>query len=97
MLRVFTKHPESVGETYWEHFCFASKFGMSMVMGGAACILHAVFPFLFPKTGSTILMKMAHHFVERMPCVDDKVSALSDTIQKKDQQYKREYSAKASN
>ncbi len=52
MKRLFTEHPESVGETYWEHLLHASGFGVRMVLGGFACMLHGLLPFLFVKTGS---------------------------------------------
>jgi hypothetical protein len=48
----FTQHPSEVGESYGEHFRTASGFGLTMVAGGLACLVHAVFPFLFVKTGS---------------------------------------------
>ena len=48
----FTDHPASVGETYGEHLAQASGFGFRMVLGGLACILHGLLPFLFVKTGS---------------------------------------------
>ena len=52
MFRAFTDHPESVGETYFEHMHSASWFAMTMFVGGVACLLHAVFPFAFQKSGS---------------------------------------------
>ena len=53
MLRkAFTEHPASVGETYGEHLIHATSFGIRMILGGFACILHGVLPFLFVKTGS---------------------------------------------
>lgn len=48
----FTDHPASVGETYGQHLAHASGFGIRMVLGGLACILHGLLPFLFVKTGS---------------------------------------------
>lgn len=48
----FTEHPASVGETYGEHLVHASGFGLRMILGGFACILHGLLPFLFVKTGS---------------------------------------------
>ena len=51
-VRAFTEHPASVGETYGQHFMHASGFGMRMILGGIACLLHGFFPFLFVKTGS---------------------------------------------
>ena len=50
--RLFTEHPASVGESYAEHLVTASGFGLRMVLAGLACIVHALLPFLFVKTGS---------------------------------------------
>ena len=50
--RLFTEHPESVGETYGEHLVRAWWFGGRMVIAGLACMLHALLPFLFVHTGS---------------------------------------------
>ncbi len=50
--RLFTEHPATVGETYWGHLLRASWFSGKMVLGAAACFVHALFPFLFVKTGS---------------------------------------------
>jgi hypothetical protein len=52
MHRLFTEHPESVGETYTEHMVHASHFGGRMVLAGLACMVHAVLPFMFVHTGS---------------------------------------------
>ena len=50
--KAFTEHPESIGETYGQHLVHASGFGVRMMIGGMACVLHGVLPFLFVKTGS---------------------------------------------
>lgn len=50
--KLFTKHPASVGETYGEHLAMASGFGLRMILGGCACLIHGLLPFLFVKTGS---------------------------------------------
>jgi len=50
--KLFTDHPASVGESYGEHLVMASGFGLRMVAGGIACLLHGLLPFLFVKTGS---------------------------------------------
>jgi hypothetical protein len=52
MFRAFTEHPESVGETYLQHMHSASWFAMTMFVGALACLLHAIFPFAFQKSGS---------------------------------------------
>lgn len=50
--RRFSGHPASVGQTYLEHLRFAWHFGASMVLGGLACTVHGVLPFLFEASGS---------------------------------------------
>ena len=52
MTNPFTEHPRRVGEKYGEHARFAATVGFQMIAGGTACLLHAVFPFLFTATGS---------------------------------------------
>lgn len=51
-LSIFRAHPASVGEGYFEHMRRASGFGARMILGGLACLVHAVFPFLCVRTGS---------------------------------------------
>lgn len=52
LARLFTEHPASVGESYGEHLAMASGFGIRMILGGMACLIHGLLPFLFVKTGS---------------------------------------------
>jgi hypothetical protein len=56
--QLFTQHPASVGETYLEHLGVACTFGLNMFVGGAGCVVHAVFPFLCVHTGSECVAKM---------------------------------------
>lgn len=62
MLQIFTSpfsnHPHSVGETYSSHLISASRFAIKMFFGGIACLLHGLFPFLFTKTGSSIITQL---------------------------------------
>jgi hypothetical protein len=51
----FTEHPASVGENYLEHLRHSGGFAASMIRGGLACLVHAVLPFLFTKTGSGVV------------------------------------------
>lgn len=64
-MKLFTKHPNSIGETYFEHFLFALFSGVSLVSGGVACIIHAVFPFLFENTGSLTAKKIIANVAKR--------------------------------
>ncbi|NDP42657.1 MAG: hypothetical protein GZ089_08070 [Aromatoleum sp.] len=54
MSNPFTAHPASVGETYIQHFAFALRFGLRMLLGGAAATVHAAFAFLCVTTASRI-------------------------------------------
>lgn len=61
--RLFTEHPATVGETYLEHLCVATGFAVTMVLGGLACFLHALFPFAFVKTGSECISRLYDRMV----------------------------------
>ncbi|HXP03733.1 MAG TPA: DUF6356 family protein [Stellaceae bacterium] len=54
----FTEHPATVGESYFEHLRVASGFSFSMIAGGLACFVHAIFPFLFTHTGSGVIRSL---------------------------------------
>ena len=56
--RLFTEHPASVGETYWAHLLRASWFSGKMVLAASACFIHAIFPFLFVRTGSQAITQL---------------------------------------
>jgi Family of unknown function (DUF6356) len=56
--RLFTEHPESVGESYGEHLVRATVFGGRMVVAGIACMLHALLPFVFVRTGSVAIEEL---------------------------------------
>lgn len=57
------QHPAEVGETYLEHLRVAAGFGIRMILGGAACLVHAVLPFLFTTTGSRTITVLHHRMV----------------------------------
>jgi hypothetical protein len=56
--RLFVDHPASVGETYRQHLCAATWFAGQMILGAAACLIHALLPFLFVRTGSRIIARL---------------------------------------
>ncbi len=58
MLAKFTAHPASVNETYFQHMRVALSFSLLFFMGGLAAFVHAFFPFLFEKTGSTLIDRL---------------------------------------
>ena len=57
--RMFTTHPETVGETYLGHMAFAAWFSSRLFLAGGAALLHAVFPFLCETTASRIVRELA--------------------------------------
>ncbi|MFT6933066.1 MAG: hypothetical protein ACJAXT_001768 [Paracoccaceae bacterium] len=58
LTRLFTEHPESVDETYFEHLAFAGRFGFWLSVAAGAAFVHAVFPFLCDKTASRIVARL---------------------------------------
>ena len=65
--RLFANHPRSVGETYAEHFGIAFRFGLTMVTGGLACLIHALCPALFERTGSRAIKRLYAEMTSRQP------------------------------
>ena len=63
LIRAFTEHPASVGESYGEHLGRATYFGLRMLLAGMACLLHGLFPFLFVRTGSRAIGELHERMV----------------------------------
>ena len=63
--RYFLAHPRSVGESYLEHMASALFFARLLLLAGLAALVHAIFPTLFEKTASRIVIRlhdrMVHH------------------------------------
>jgi hypothetical protein len=62
LVKLFTEHPRTVGESYFQHLGQATVFGLRMLGGGIACLLHGFFPFMFVRTGSSCIQ----HLHDRM-------------------------------
>jgi hypothetical protein len=56
--RYFTEHPRSIGESYFEHLRTAAWFGATMIIAGFACLVHALVPGVFVKTGSAAIERL---------------------------------------
>lgn len=63
---LFTEHPNSVDETYFEHLLYATVKGLTLILLGLIGIIHAIFPFLFVFTVSRAVSKMGKEVDERM-------------------------------
>ena len=64
--RLFVEHPQSVGESYSEHLSVASWYGLRLLGAGLACMVHAVLPFLFVRTGSATIEHLHGHMTGRL-------------------------------
>jgi uncharacterized protein DUF6356 len=62
----FTRHPSEVGETYFQHMAAAAGVGLRMAGGAVACFVHAVFPFLFVRTGSDTIDRLHRRIHKRV-------------------------------
>jgi hypothetical protein len=61
--RFFTDHPATVGENYLEHLGSALSFAGPLFLAAVCGVVHAVLPFLFPRTGSRIVMRLNERMV----------------------------------
>jgi hypothetical protein len=65
LAKLFSEHPREVGETYFEHLAAAGGFGVKMIAGGIACVVHAIVPGLFVTTGSGTVKKLYDQMVAK--------------------------------
>lgn len=65
--RVFLDHPRQVGESYGEHAAVAARFGVTLLIAGLACLVHAVIPSLFTRTGSDTVKRLHGRLSARTP------------------------------
>jgi hypothetical protein len=62
----FTDHPREVGESYGEHLATAGRFGLRMIGGGLACVIHGFLPFLFVNKGSATVKELHQGLSKRV-------------------------------
>jgi hypothetical protein len=63
--RVFLSHPETVEESYGEHFLFALGFAARLFGAALAALVHAIIPCLFERTASRMIQEMHARIVSR--------------------------------
>ncbi|MGE0844980.1 MAG: DUF6356 family protein [Flavobacteriaceae bacterium] len=68
--RLFTEHPDSVGETYLEHHAFALGFSMKLFAAAFAALVHSLLPFLFETTASRIVRQLAAGIEARLKAAE---------------------------
>ncbi len=64
---LFLSHPRTLGETYAEHGWKALRFGGTMIVGGCACLVHALVPALCSTSASERVKKLYLHMRARQP------------------------------
>lgn len=65
MLKLFTKHPHSLGESYLKHWCEAFFLSFRMGFTAIAMMIHAFLPFLFTSTAYKTVMFFHARFERR--------------------------------
>jgi len=65
IVRAFTDHPATVGESYFEHMRCALGFSFTMMRSAVCCAIHAFLPFLFTKTGSSAIEDLYRRMVRQ--------------------------------
>jgi len=61
--RIFKDHPQSVGETYFEHARTAFGFGAVMIGSGIKCLIHGLLPTMFTTAGSDTVRRLHNRMV----------------------------------
>jgi hypothetical protein len=61
--RLFLDHPRSVGESYLEHQRRAFGFALALLAAALACLVHALVPGLFVRTGSESIRRLHDRMV----------------------------------
>jgi hypothetical protein len=61
--KLFTDHPASVNESYFEHLCSAMSFTLTMFIATLASLTHAFLPFLCVTTGSRKITELHDRMV----------------------------------
>ncbi|WP_201834431.1 DUF6356 family protein [Microvirga zambiensis] len=64
---LFTDHPDSVGESYFEHMNVALSFAGPLLAAGMAALVHAFLPFLFLTTASRTVKQLYARMMNRKP------------------------------
>ena len=63
--RLFLSHPQTVDESYGEHFLFALGFAARLFGASLAALVHAIIPCLFETTASRMIREMHDRIASR--------------------------------
>ena len=56
------KHLRENDMTYLEHLAFAVSHGVSAIVLGIALIVHGILPFLFPRAGRALKVRLSEDY-----------------------------------
>ena len=56
-------HLEESKMGYFNHLRRALGIGTNMVLGGACCVIHSIFPFIFHDTATNIVKKIYFKYI----------------------------------
>lgn len=65
LVALFTQHPQSVDETYFEHMRFAASFAGWLALAACTAFVHAILPCMFEKTSGQIITKLYNRIHSR--------------------------------
>jgi len=78
--RLFTAHPDAVGESYVEHMRVALSFAAPLAVAAGAALVHAFLPFLCETTASRTVKALYARITARRPRPGAAAAAASDRL-----------------
>ncbi|MBX9726828.1 MAG: hypothetical protein K2X09_06145 [Rickettsiales bacterium] len=67
VVTAFTAHPKATGETYLEHLWFTLTMAARFLYIALVVVIHGLFPFLLPRTGSKQIEHVYRIIKARIP------------------------------
>ena len=84
VVQQFNAHPNDYDQTYLQHMSDAMEYGMTSCISGAVFMTHAVFPFLFEKTGSDMINNLNSKIEKKKADHAVKVNAMDENAMEDD-------------
>jgi hypothetical protein len=78
--RLFTAHPDALGESYVEHMRVALSFAAPLAVAAGAALVHAFLPFLCETTASRTVKALYARITARRPRRGAVAAAASDRL-----------------
>ena len=78
-MKLFSEHPNSIGETYLEHLEYAGKKSWCMFKISIIILTHAVFPFWYKYEGSERIEALCKELEDRKSGAKDEKDCSCDS------------------